>query len=99
MGWAGRISLGRDGAPAGRIGGLGLSRQFSLSFMLFQVAWISIALGLFRAATQGALPYVVRAMFFVAGLLATGAVIGGLFGRMITGGACRVCRFRLAVAV
>ena len=64
---------------------MALKRRFSLGFMFLEVTWIGIALGLFCAAFQGSEPDDVRAMFFSAGVLASGAAIGGMFGRMITG--------------
>lgn len=63
--------------------------------MFLEVAWIAIALGLFCAAFQGSEPDDVRAMFFSAGVLASGAAIGGMFGRMITGVYCALIAFAL----
>jgi hypothetical protein len=64
---------------------MALKRRFSLGFLFMEVTWIGIALGLFCAAARGSKPDDARAMFFAAGMLASGAAIGGLFGRMITG--------------
>ena len=74
---------------------MALKRRFSLGFMFLEVTWIAIALGLFCAAFQGSKPNDVRAMFFAAGVLASGTAIGGVFGRMITGVYCALAAFAL----
>jgi hypothetical protein len=58
-------------------------QQFSLNFLLVEVFWLAVALALFRAgasferqASGTGLP------LFFAGLMAFGAAVGGLFGRM-----------------
>lgn len=59
-------------------------RQFSLRYLLLEVTLFSIAFGLLAA-----LPYVGRGALLswvtFSGIVALGAAVGGLFGRMFAG--------------
>ncbi|HEY2411750.1 MAG TPA: hypothetical protein VGI40_05890 [Pirellulaceae bacterium] len=64
-------------------------QQFSLGYLMLEIFWVAAALGFFRAAfSQNTIPYVATSVFLFIGVTATGAAIGGLFGRMANGAYC-----------
>lgn len=59
-------------------------RQFSMAFVLFELACIATAFAAFRAASMPEIQDY-RPLFFLPGIAATGMTIGGFFQRPILG--------------
>lgn len=73
-------------------------RQFSLGYMLLEISWIGIALGLI-CASLGPIKPEAQAAFVIAGMLAGSAAIGGLFGQMALGVYCTLAGFGMTALV
>ena len=68
---------------AGRIGGMAIARQFSLSYLLLEISWIAAALGCFSQLRYA--PREWQPVLLVYGTLFAGIALGGLFKQLATG--------------